>query len=263
MTDLFRQSPLVQQLKLALGTLALSMVATFPHAARAETRNVEAFDAVIYTLPFDVEFVASSTHFVSLEGDEDTIDEIKIEVDGDTLKISKEKSWFDWSDGEIIVTVGYTVLKAITMSGSGDGFAAELSADQLNVKISGSAALELNELMCNDLVVHIAGSGDVTVNQLQADTMQTTIAGSGDVDVSGSVVAQQITVNGSGDHNARELRSQEADVKLRGSGDIEVWALANLEIHIQGSGDVSYYGEPRLKERIVGSGNINARGREP
>ncbi len=246
-----------------LGTLTLLLMVAFVPAANAETRNIEAFNKVVYALPFAVEFVASDTHFVKLEGDEDTIDAITTEVSGDTLKISKENRWFDWFDGEIIVTVGYTRLDAITMTGSGNGFVAQLTGDQLNLKISGSAELELDELMCNDLTAQIAGSGGITINQLEADTMQTTIAGSGDVDVSGRVISQDITLTGSGDHNARQLRSQEANVKLRGSGDAELWALTNLHVEVMGSGDVGYYGDPRVSERIVGSGTVKHRGREP
>ncbi len=230
---------------------------------KAETFEVEEFSAIRYSLPFNVELVAADEPFVTLEGDQDTIDEIIVEVDGDTLKIRKENRWFDWSDEEIHVTVGYTELEALYMNGSGDAYAEELDTDDLFIKISGSAGVEIDQLVSNDLTITISGSGNVNVNDLEADSMTTSISGSGDVEVSGSVITQTISIAGSGDHNARELRSQEADVDIKGSGDVEVWALASLNARVMGSGDIEYYGEPQLRERIMGSGDIKHRGQEP
>jgi hypothetical protein len=231
--------------------------------AESEQREVDEFEEVSFALPFDVEFVASDEFYVKLVGDEDTIDEIITEVKGDTLKIHKESKWFDWSDEEVQVTVGYNKLSAISMAGSGDGFAEEIEADDMNLRIAGSASLEINKLVCNDLKISIAGSGNVNLNELEADSMSTKIAGSGDVDVAGEVVSQEVSINGSGDHNARELRSQEADVSIHGSGDVGVWTVASLNASVMGSGDIEYYGDPKLEERIRGSGNIERLGDEP
>lgn len=230
---------------------------------QADTIEVEEFTTINYSLPFNVELIASVQPFVSIEGDQDTIDEIIVEVDGDTLTLSKERSWFDWSDGEIHVTVGYTELHALSMSGSGNAYAERIDTEDLRIRISGSAGVEVDHLVSNDFAVTIAGSGNVNVNDLDADSMNTSIAGSGDVEVSGRVVTQSISIAGSGDHNARDLRSQEADIDIKGSGDVEVWALASVDAKVMGSGDIEYYGKPQLRERIMGSGNIKHRGDAP
>lgn len=242
--------------------LALTCIVAATHV-KAETFNVEDFTAISYSLPFNVELIATDEPFVTLEGDQDTIDEIIVEVDGDTLKIRKENRWFDWSDEEIHVTVGYVELEELYMNGSGDAYAEEMDTDDLLIKISGAAGVEIDQLVSNDLTITISGYGNVNVNDLEADSMSTSISGSGDVEVSGSVVTQTISITGSGDHNARELRSQEAEVNIRGSGDVEVWALASLDARVMGSGDIEYYGKPQLRERIMGSGDIKHRGEEP
>jgi hypothetical protein len=233
------------------------------NVAVAETRDVADFRIVSYALPFDVELVAANSPYVQLEGDQDTIDEVITEVDGDTLHIRKDDRWFDWSDGEVLVTVGYTELSALHMNGSGDAYAQEIHADDLHIKISGSAGVEVDRLVSNDVSIAISGSGNVNLNDLEADFMRTDIAGSGDVEVSGSVVSQKISIAGSGDYQARDLRTQEADVDIKGSGDVAVWALASLAVRIMGSGDIEYYGEPQLSKRILGSGNIKHRGPAP
>jgi hypothetical protein len=160
--------------------------------AATETREVDEFEKVSFELPFNVEFVASDEPYVSFEGDADTIDEIITEVKGDTLKIHKDNKWFDWSDDEIHVTVGFENLSAIRMAGSGDGFAQDLQSDKMHLDIAGSAGLEIESLTCNDLEISIAGSGNINLNNLEADSMSTRIAGAGDVEVNGSVVSQNI-----------------------------------------------------------------------
>ena len=231
--------------------------------ADTETRELDEFDSITFALPNSVEFVVSDEPFVTLEGDEDTIEEITTKVRGNALKISKESDWFDWSNKEVHVTIGYQKLSSITLAGSGDGFAKNMEADKLNLRIAGSASLELDGLTCNDLEISIAGSGNININDLEADSISTRIAGSGDVEVTGRVVSQKISIAGSGDLNARELRSQETEVNIKGSGDVEVWTVASLEANVMGSGDIEYYGDPKIRERIRGSGNLHRRGDIP
>ena len=224
--------------------------------ADEETREVEAFTAINYTLPFAVDFVAAGEHYVKLEGDEDTISEIETEVRGNTLKVYKENSWFDWSNGKVVITIGYKELEAITMAGSGDGHAESLENDEITLKITGSANLEIEELEADEVYLSIAGSGNVDIDNAEVDTIESKIAGSGDIAISGRAVAQEITISGSGDHRASDLKTQETSASIRGSGDVTVWAESHLSASVVGSGDIEYYGAPEIKERIMGSGSV-------
>jgi len=231
--------------------------------AWAETRQVDQFDEVKYALPFDVEFIADDESYVTLEGDQDTIDEIKTKVSGGKLKFSKDSGWFDWSDGDVDITIHYEELSSITMAGSGDGYADEIQTNEMTIRIAGSADLEIDSLECNDLDISISGSGGVKLNEVDADSISTSIAGSGNTELDGSVVSQKVTVSGSGNYNAKGLRSQEAEIKIVGSGNAEVWSLASLEATVMGSGDIDYYGDPTLSKTVHGSGNIEHKGDEP
>jgi len=235
-----------------LGIVNLSLVTW----AQAETRTIDHFTSIDYALPFNVELIASNSPFVRLDGDQDTIDEVLSEVDGHTLKLYRERSWFDWSDEEIHLTIGYTDLTSLGLTGSGDVYAEHIDSDQLRISVAGSAAVEIDDLLSHQLEVNIAGSGNVNLNRLQADTVTTHIAGSGDAHLRGNVISQHISIAGSGDYDAGELRAQEVDAKIVGSGDAIIWALTRLSVSVMGSGDVEYYGEPRLNQRIMGSGDV-------
>jgi len=247
---------------LITGTL-LSLAAAGPLIAETERRAMDDFDAVAYALPFEVEFVVADEHFVELAGDADTIGEISTRVEGGTLKVYKENSWFDWSDDEIVLTIGYAQLSAIRMAGSGNGFARDVDAGDLELKVSGSADLEIDGVRANRLSVAISGSGSVSLNDVEADAIDSRISGSGDIDLSGRVISQAISISGSGDHRATALRTQDTTAQVRGSGDVGVWAEARLSASVVGSGDIEYYGNPSISESIVGSGELVRLGDSP
>jgi putative autotransporter adhesin-like protein len=229
----------------------------------AESRTLEEFSAISYSLSYDVEFVAGSEHRVDFEGDQDTIDDIKTTVSDGTLRLSKDKSWFEWSasDGDVSITITYVKLDAITMSGSGDGFAKVIDADTFDVAVNGSAGFEVEQINCNDLSLRVSGSGNIDLYNLSVDSVVATISGSGDIELTGNTVLQSVTITGSGDYSARELRSQEAVVKIAGSGDAQLWAEATIDAKVIGSGDIIYYGNPSEKTSVTGSGSIEQRGR--
>ncbi len=229
----------------------------------AESRTVEEFSAISYSLSHDVEFVAGSEHRVDFEGDQDTIDDIKTTVSDGTLRLSKDKGWFNWSDSnsDVNITITYVKLDAVTMSGSGDGFAKSIDADTFDVAVNGSAAFEVEQLNCNDLSLRVSGSGNIDLYNLDVDSVATTISGSGDIELTGNTIMQTVTITGSGDYSARELRSQEATVKIAGSGDAQLWAEATIDAKVIGSGDITYYGNPSDKTSVTGSGTIEQRDR--
>lgn len=231
-----------------------------------KTQNLDPFSRVAYSLPFEVQFVTANEPYIQFEGDEDTIDDIITKVDGDTLRIKREERWLNlsnWDNDDVIVTVGFVELEHITMSGSGDGYAEELSADHLRLSISGSASMELAECNADEVEISIAGSGDVDISSLEADSVRTRIAGSGDIKLQGRVISQSISIAGSGDHEAPELKTQETKARISGSGDILVWAQAKLDATVMGSGDIEYYGDATVKEQVMGSGEITHLGSAP
>ena len=228
----------------------------------AESRIVEEFSAISYPLSFDVEFVAGSEHRVDFEGDEDTIDDIETKVSNGTLRLSKDSGWFNWSDGDVSIRITYVEIDAITMSGSGDGFAEVIDADNFDMRVNGSAGFEAAQVNCNDLSLHVSGSGNIDMYSLNVDNVTASISGSGDIELTGNTISQNVTITGSGDYSARELRSQEASVKISGSGDAQLWAEATLDAKVIGSGDITYYGNPSEKTSVTGSGSIEQRDRK-
>lgn len=244
--------------------LVVVLLTTLSANLWAESRTVDEFSAISYSLSYDVVFVAGTEHRVDFEGDQDTIDDIETTVSDGTLRLRKDTGWFNWSnsDEDVSITITYVKLDAITMSGSGDGFAEVIDADAFEITVNGSAGFEAAQINCNDLSLLVTGSGNIDLYNLDVDSVATTISGSGDIELTGNTILQTVTITGSGDYSTRDLRSQEATVKITGSGDAQLWAQATIDARVIGSGDITYYGNPSEKTSVTGSGSIEQRDRK-
>jgi hypothetical protein len=122
--------------------------------------------------------------------------------------------------------------------------------------ISGSGDIEAEDLSAENLGITISGSGDLEIGLLTAEALDVQLTGSGDVDLAGYVLEQDVKITGSGKYRAGDLESQRAQVRVSGSGDATVWAADTLDIRVTGSGDVEYYGTPQVAQRVTGSGRV-------
>ncbi len=183
-----------------------------------ESREVGAFTKVVTKGSIDSVVTVGGGQSVSIQADEDDIDDIKTEVKGDTLYISIKKNG-RWSNhGDIKATISMASFESFGISGSGE---AEITGiDGGNVELS------------------ISGSGDITAE-----------GNCGDI---------EIDISGSGDVEAQNLICRNGDVEISGSGDASVHATGDISVEVSGSGEVDVYGDPSVRRmRISGSGEIN------
>ncbi len=204
-----------------------------------EVANVRAID--MEGGNYRVIFSQGPQESLSITSDDNIVEELTTEIDGETLEIF-------WGDGngisawrvnpteDVLIELTLPELVDIEMSGSSDIEAAGVSGDALSVSIS--------------------GSGDVTLMDLDVDTLSIDIEGSGDIDADGTATNQEIDIDGSGRIRADNLVGRTARVDVSGSGDATLNVSDSLEVEINGSGTIEYYGDPQITEDISGSGDL-------
>ncbi|MEL7444546.1 MAG: head GIN domain-containing protein [Pseudomonadota bacterium] len=169
---------------------------------------------------------------ITVEGDTDN--ELRFEIDGDTLEISREDdSWRSSDTATVRVTM--PAPQELSMAGSGVIESATLA---------GTGEID------------IAGSGDVAVALVRADSLQVSIAGSGTAKAIGSADTLEVSIAGSGDVNFSELKAARVEVSIAGSGDVQVQSDGDVEASIAGSGDVEVTGNASCKLNSMGSGTL-------
>ena len=192
--------------------------------------------------PFNVDVKTGANPSVSARGNQNLIDRLEVEVNGDTLVIrpKKDRKWFGsgWGgqgSGALAITV--PMIRAATLAGAGDMRIDAVRGEAFEGQIAGSGDLRLGTVEVESLKVGIAGSGDATAGAGRAERAEYNIAGSGGVDASG-------------------IAANDLEVSIAGSGDIKARATGRAKIDIVGSGNVDVTGGAKCSVSKAGSGNV-------
>jgi hypothetical protein len=259
----------------------LMMLATsFVLAQTRENRNVDKFTKINFRFPGKLYLKQGSPQKVELEGDKDVLEEVETNVEGDKLVIGKEGKWMDWNwDDDDKITVYITVpdIKGVSVSGSGDVIGQSvISADDLDLNVSGSGSLTLDINATGDVEADVSGSGDIDLKGKCKsfdsdvsgsgkvilavninDNASFGVSGSGKIQASGSANSVRTTISGSGKVLAANLETNRCEVRISGSGDVEINVKNELDATISGSGSVAYKGNPsKVNSHASGSGKV-------
>ena len=199
-----------------------------------ETLNLPSFSGVELNMSARVFIKQGPEQEVTIEAQENIIDEIDRNVSNDVWEIDVDGCIRDHSNITVFITM--PDIRSLKISGSGE-------------------MISENVLIVNDIEMNISGSGDMDI-ALEADDIDSRISGSGTIRLEGIADELDLEISGSGDYKAFDLESRIAFVEIRGSGDAELTVTDELNVSIAGSGDVFYKGNPSLNVQISGSGQV-------
>jgi hypothetical protein len=205
-----------------------------------KTRTVSDYNSVALTGSMDVVLVKGQEGNLKVEAEENLQQHIITEVSGGRLNIKVEKGYSlnPSRNQDIIITVPFTDIEEVSLTGSGDIRSTDV-------------------IRAENFAIDITGSGDVKL-PLEARNTSANITGSGDIDLSGSSTDFDCKVTGSGDISAFDFQCENVKAMVTGSGDIQVHASESLRASTPGSGDIEYRGNPKKEDfRTMGSGSIS------
>jgi hypothetical protein len=203
-----------------------------------EKRTTAGYDEINVAGFFDVVLVSGKEGAISVQGEENLLPYVKVEVEGNVLKIYTEKNVNISTNKEIVLTVPFEQISFVSLSGSGD----------LKSK---------NTIVGSKFTAKLSGSGDLTLDVKTTD-FEANLSGSGDVVLTGNSDSFTSKISGSGDVDAVNLATKKANLTISGSGDMKVNCSESLYARVSGSGDISYKGNPEIKDtKVSGSGEIS------
>jgi hypothetical protein len=204
----------------------------------SEKRSTAGYDEISVSGFFDVVLVSGKEGAITIRGEENLLPHIKVEVKNNVLNIYTEKNISISTKEDIVLTVPFEQISAVSLSGSGD------------VKSK-------NTIVSANLRAKLSGSGDLTLD-VKATDFEANLSGSGDVVVTGNADNFTSKTSGSGDLDAVNLVAKKANVTISGSGDMKVNCTESLFARVSGSGDIEYKGTPEFKDtKVSGSGEIS------
>lgn len=205
---------------------------------QTKEKSLNRYDELEVSGAFKVKIVPSDNYRVVIEADENLQSYIRVDQDGDRVRIKMKNNINVRTSKPIRVTVFAGNLRRIELAGSCD-----LKSDGL---IEHPERIELT----------IAGSGDANI-EVKTPVTKVSIGGSGKVIINGKTRDLDLSIAGSGDFEGADLLSETSEVSIAGSGSAKVYASVELKVSIAGSGDVYYGGNPpSVKKSIAGVGNV-------
>ncbi|WP_052134861.1 GIN domain-containing protein [Sphingomonas sp. 37zxx] len=208
---------------------------TSPSAERSFA--VAGFDKVDLAGPDHVRIMTGGDFAVRAQGPQAAIDMLKIDVVGDTLRVSRnERSNWKWGrNTRATVTVTMPIATGASVSGAGG-----LTLDR------GSG----------DFVGTISGAGDLAVGRIDGGDVTLRLSGTGDIAVAGVARSLNASVSGAGSIRARELIARQGKVRVSGIGDIDARVDGPAEVWVSGIGSASLGPNAVCTSRKSGIGSI-------
>lgn len=186
----------------------------------------------------DVEITQGNSHDIVLIGQENILDNLRLNVEGGILKIKYDRMVRRASDVKIHITMP-TLTKA---SLSGSGYMRTTN--------------HFDDL--DKLEVGISGSGNLTL-AATAQMIDARLSGSGSLVLEGNTQELEISINGSGNLDAQALEADKCIVGISGSGNATIYVHQSLEAKVSGSGNVRYRGDvAKVQSRLSGSGSVRS-----
>lgn len=221
--------------------LALFLVSLSAIAQKRQMVDVGDFDEIAMRVAGTVYVTQGNKNEVIVEGYDEDLEEVKIDVRGGVLNIesNRRSSWRFWDSNNVRVEVYVTVkeLRGVSVSGSGD--------------IVGQNTIETGNFRAK-----VSGSGDIEM-ELDARNVDASISGSGNIELSGSSNSGSLSISGSGKLLAENMKVDDFEVRISGSGRGSITVFGELDVRISGSGSVYYGGEPTgVNSSISGSGKV-------
>ena len=161
---------------------------------------------------------------VRFSGYKNLIDEIRTEVEDNTLHIeNKHPIQFD-TDKDVVADITVGSLSELGIHGAADA--------DVDGEIAGS-----------DFRLVISGAGDVSIDKVNVSNLDAKISGAGNVSIhSGTVGRAEYKVSGAGNISSFGVQANEVKAKVSGTGDIEVYAVKSLDAKVSGAGTIQYKG---------------------
>ena len=220
--------------------LAIALFVSFGQISFGQqSYDLSGFSSVSFGVPGTCSVRQGNSFEVKIDGDDDDLDRLEVEVKGDRLVISSRKGNWNWNSGKIKARITMPKIEGLSVSGSG-----ELVTDgRINV---------------GDLDMSVSGSGDIRA-QLDGSVIDGRISGSGKIIASGTANEIELSISGSGKFDGEDLKAQTVKARISGSGNARGYASEEVDATISGSGTVYYTGNPERKySRASGSGKLRA-----
>jgi len=197
----------------------------------ADVDRIEVDDAFSATIR-----VGAAASSGSVRIDDNLVDRLRIDVDGDTLSIEL--------DGRV---------RNATLE-------LHLSLDRLErLWASGASRVRVDGVVDDDLGIDASGASSIDIPAAELDELVVGLSGASRATLGGSASTLDAEVSGASRLASFDLATDEARVAVSGAGEVELTVEDELEATASGASSVRYEGDPdRVISDVSGSSSVSA-----
>ena len=241
-------------------------LASATSAQTSKTFDVTDFTGVSVNSGIDATIEYGATHSVVVTANADVMDDLKVEVDGRTLKLNIDggSSWWGWlsgggAKGQVTAVITTPQLERVTSNGGADVASAHnWTAEKFTAVSNGGADLSLS-VTAEEVEATSNGGADLTL-VVNAKRVEASSNGGADLIISGTADHAELSANGGADVSARKLMCRTVDASANGAGDVAVSVSESIKARANGGSDIDYYGDPAQVDAKSNGGSDVKRG---
>ena len=205
---------------------------------KKEKREVGSFTGIRVGGAFEVYVKQTGTCSVVIEADEEIMQYITTEVDGDILKIGMKKPkpscWNNVNTLKAFITVAD--LESIDLSGAVEfTTGTKIKGETLNMDVSGAVEADLD---------------------LDVQTLQIEASGASELDIKGQAQEAIVKSSGASDMDAFDFQVENLSIYASGACDAKVHATGTLKVSASGACDVKYKGSASVNVHTSGASSV-------
>ena len=205
--------------------MILITILNFYHLAekRFVYRKAGYFNSVKVSSGIDVFLVQGNKESIQVEADDNLMEYIMTEIDGNTLKV--------WSEANIRqakskrVYVSMKDVSSLSATSAGD--------------IVGDS-----KITTEDLYLSASSAGDIDL-EIEVRTLTCKLSSAGDMSLSGNTDELEADLSSAGDLNAYDLKARVAVVSTSSSGSAKIFVTEKLKARASSAGDIHFKGDPQ------------------
>ena len=216
-----------------------------PASAAERSVYVGSFAKLRVQGPFEVKVATGSAAGATLTGDQQTIDGVEVQVEGDTLILRNAIGRWQERPRAVAaqpVTIALTTPALIVTSVTGGG--------RVNITAMKGARLDLS----------VTGSGAISVGAVTGDAANATVIGGGSITLAGRAGTARLMTNGSGTIDAAGLDVGDLVVRVDGPGTTRARARFTAAVVDTGLGQISIAGQPKCTVKADAGGPVTCGG---
>lgn len=205
-----------------------------------ETSEVDDFERLQVDSAFDVRVRQGEIAEVTLRVDENALDRVIMQVEGDTLRLGLERAAV-LRDVTLEADVVVPDLRAILASGASTVTLAEpFESSELEADLSGASQLD----------------GEVAL-----DSLTTRASGASQLTLGGSAQTGTLEASGASELALAGLTFSELDARLSGASSADVDVSDQLAVELAGASELSYSGQPEITDQsVTGASSLDSSG---